>query len=156
MDNKEQEQQEQQEQQETKQKRDKEIISSLNPIDNMTLELLINKRQMKKLFQSNTLTTSKSKISELCIYKPRILGIYQNYLNNIETETDNSEIQTIMENLTQKIINHLKRMDEIEGNEEDDNNVLFSNMDMDEESTTIPIHNSISFWGKRFSKQQQK
>lgn len=129
---------------ETKQQ---EIISSLNPIDNLTLELLINKKQMKTLFKSNYIS-NVAQNNDIRTYKSRILNVYEEYLN--ATDINNTEIQSIMDNLTQKIINHLKRMDEMgEPDNDDDGEELFGNMENNHSNRS---NNTISFWGKKVNK----
>ena len=125
---------------ETKQQ---EIISSLNLIENLTLELLINKKHTKTLFKSNV-----SQNDDIHSYKSRIINVYEEYLNGVDIK--NTEIQSIMDNVTQKIIYHLKRMDEIgEHDNDNDGEELFGNMDNNYLKSS---NDTISFWGKKVNK----
>ena len=129
-------------------------------IDNITLELLMNKGQYNK-YISKTHPEKYEKVKEfqekLYKYKYDIIDLTKELLENPEKEITN-EVNDIFEAYTKKLI-HFFEMKEIEtGNlftprpysNDNEDDMMFEKID---EPSSIPVNNVDSLWGKRISKK---
>lgn len=128
-------------------------------IDNITLELLMNKGQYNK-YISKSHPEKYEKVKEfqekLYKYKYDIIDLTKDLLENPEKEITN-EVNNIFEAYAKKLI-HFFEMKEIEtgnlftprpyNNDEDD--MMFEKID---EPTHTPVNYGDSLWGKRITKK---
>lgn len=128
-------------------------------IDNITLELLMNKGQYNK-YISKKHPEKYEKVKEfqekLYKYKYDIIDLTKDLLENPEKEVTN-EVNDIFEAYAKKLI-HYFEMKEVEtgnlftprpyNNDEDD--MMFEKID---EPTPTPVNYGESLWGKRITKK---
>lgn len=128
-------------------------------IDNITLELLMNKGQYNK-YISKKHPEKYEKVKEfqekLYKYKYDIIDLTKDLLENPEKEVTN-EVNDIFEAYAKKLI-HYFEMKEVEtgnlftprpyNNDEDD--MMFEKID---EPTLTPVNYGDSLWGKRITKK---
>ena len=128
-------------------------------IDNITLELLMNKGQYNK-YISKKHPEKYEKVKEfqekLYKYKYDIIDLTKDLLENPEKEVTN-EVNDIFEAYAKKLI-HYFEMKEVEtgnlftprpyNNDEDD--MMFEKID---EPTPTPVNYGDSLWGKRITKK---
>lgn len=128
-------------------------------IDNITLELLMNKGQYNK-YISKEHPEKYEKVKEfqgkLYKYKYDIIDLTKELLENPEKEITN-EVNDIFQAYAKKLI-HFFEMKEVEtGNlftprpyNNDDEDMMFEKID---EPTLTPMNNRDSLWGKRITKK---
>lgn len=129
-------------------------------IDNITLELLMNKGQYNK-YISKKHPEKYEKVKELqekiYKYKYDIIDLTKELLENPEKEITN-EVNDIFEAYAKKLI-HYFEMKELETgnlftprpyNNDDDDDMMFEKID---EPTPTPVNYGESLWGKRITKK---
>lgn len=129
-------------------------------IDNITLELLMNKGQYNK-YISKKHPEKYEKVKELqekiYKYKYDIIDLTKELLENPEKEITN-EVNDIFEAYAKKLI-HYFEMKELETgnlytprpyNNDDEDDMMFEKID---EPTPTPVNNGDSLWGKRITKK---
>lgn len=129
-------------------------------IDNITLELLMNKGQYNK-YISKEHPEKYEKVKEfqgkLYKYKYDIIDLTKELLENPEKEITN-EVNDIFQAYAKKLI-HFFEMKELETgnlftprpyNNNDDDDMMFEKID---EPTLTPMNNRDSLWGKRITKK---